>query len=66
MFETLLEPYHEELPDELQKAFGGYMKNLSVEKLSSLVEVMHEFLLLHVARRENWEDEDYRDNTNDK
>jgi len=66
VFETLLEPYQEELPDEFQKAFGDYMKNMSVEKLSSLVEVMHEFLLLHVARRENSEDEDYRDNTNDK
>ena len=66
MFETLLEPFHEELPDELQKEFGGFMKVLSVDKLSSLLEVMHEFLLLHVARRENREDEDFRDTTNDK
>jgi len=66
VFETLLEPYNEEVSDELQKEFGDYIKNLNVEKLSSLLEVMHEFILLHVARRENREEEDYRDTTNDK
>ncbi|XP_052808702.1 E3 ubiquitin-protein ligase rnf213-alpha-like isoform X1 [Mya arenaria] len=63
VFETLLEPYHDKLSEELQKSFGGYMKTLSVDKLSGILEILHEFMLLRIARRENTSDEDYIDNT---
>ncbi|XP_052807608.1 E3 ubiquitin-protein ligase rnf213-alpha-like isoform X3 [Mya arenaria] len=62
VFETLLEPYHDELSEELHKSFGVYMKTLSVDKLSSILEILHEFMLLRIARRENTSDEDYIDN----
>ncbi|WAR07278.1 R213A-like protein [Mya arenaria] len=32
VFETLLEPYHDELSEELHKSFGVYMKSLSLVK----------------------------------
>ncbi|XP_052808603.1 E3 ubiquitin-protein ligase rnf213-alpha-like isoform X2 [Mya arenaria] len=66
VFETLLEPYHDELSDELQKSFGGYMKTLSIDKLSGILEILHEFMLLRIARRENTSDEDYIDNTENR
>ncbi|WAR07286.1 hypothetical protein MAR_017244, partial [Mya arenaria] len=66
VFETLLEPYHDELPEELQKSLGGYMKTLSVDKLSGILEILHEFMLLRIARRENTSDEDYIDNTENR
>ncbi|WAR07210.1 RN213-like protein, partial [Mya arenaria] len=66
VFETLLEPYHDELSEELQKSFGGYMKTLSVDKLSGILEILHEFMLLRIARRENTSDEDYIDNTENR
>ncbi|WAR07202.1 R213A-like protein, partial [Mya arenaria] len=61
VFETLLERYHEELSEELQKSLGGYMKTLSVDKLSGILEILHQFMLLRIARRENTSDEDYID-----
>jgi len=64
VFETLLDAYYEELPDGLQTELDGFMKNLSVEKLADLLEVMHEFILLQVARRDNRDDEDYIDTAN--
>jgi len=66
VFETLLEPFHEELPEELKNEYDHFMTLLSLEKLSGLVEIMHEFLLLHVAKRESQNDENYRDQTNDR
>ncbi|XP_052808691.1 E3 ubiquitin-protein ligase rnf213-alpha-like isoform X2 [Mya arenaria] len=66
VFETLLEQYHEELSEELKKSFGVYMKTLSVDKLSGILEILHEFMLLRIARRENTSDEDYIDNTENR
>ena len=58
-FESLAEEFHEEVSDELQAAYWAYMKKLSVEKLSHLLEVLHEYILLVVAVRQNPSDEDY-------
>ncbi|KAL4233165.1 hypothetical protein ACF0H5_007850 [Mactra antiquata] len=63
IFESVSREYHEEMPLELMTQFKDYMKNLSVEKLSLLVEVLHEFILLKIAVRENHEDEDHTDST---
>ncbi|XP_053396335.1 E3 ubiquitin-protein ligase rnf213-alpha-like isoform X2 [Mercenaria mercenaria] len=65
-FESLLREFHEELPDELLILYRGYMKKLSIDKLSQLVEVLHEYILLVVAVRQNPEDDDYTDTTNNK
>ena len=61
-----MQPFHEELPDEILNEYRGYMKKLSIDKLSQLVEVLHEYILLVVAVRQNPEDEDYMDTTNNK
>jgi len=65
VFETLQQPFHEELTDSLKKEMNDFMK-MSEEDLSSFLEVMHEFILIHVAKRENRNDEDYRDTTNNR
>ncbi|WAR07283.1 hypothetical protein MAR_017241, partial [Mya arenaria] len=66
VFESLLEQYHEELSEELKKSLSGYMKTLSVDKLSGILEILHEFLLIRIARRENASDEDYIDTTENR
>jgi hypothetical protein len=40
------------------------MKKISIEKLFHLLEVLHEYILLVVAVRQNANDEDYIDTTN--
>ncbi|KAH3728592.1 hypothetical protein DPMN_054550 [Dreissena polymorpha] len=51
----------EDLEDDVKEKFKEYMKTLSVDKLSVILEVMHEFLLFNVAIRQNPDDEDYVD-----
>ncbi|XP_060586335.1 E3 ubiquitin-protein ligase rnf213-alpha-like [Ruditapes philippinarum] len=58
-FESLEQEFHQELPDELTNEYWAYMKKLSVEKLTQLLEVLHEYILLVVAVRQNSTDEDY-------
>ena len=59
-----MESFHEELPEELKNEYDHFMTLLNIEKLSGLVEIMHEFLLLHVAKRESQNDANYMDQTN--
>ncbi|XP_060596001.1 E3 ubiquitin-protein ligase rnf213-alpha-like [Ruditapes philippinarum] len=63
-FESVLKEFHEELPEEVMTEYMGYMKKLSIDKLSQLVEILHEYILLVVAVRQNLEDEDFIDTTN--
>jgi SepF-like predicted cell division protein (DUF552 family) len=65
-FESVLKEFHEELPEEIMTEYRGYMKKLSIEKLNQLVEILHEYILLVVAVRQNPEDEDFIDTTNHK
>ncbi|XP_053396339.1 E3 ubiquitin-protein ligase rnf213-alpha-like isoform X2 [Mercenaria mercenaria] len=58
-FESVLQEFHEELPDELLSSYKVYMKKLSIDKLSQLLEILHDFILLEVAVRQNPDDEDY-------
>lgn len=61
VLETLPNGFYEDLPDEVNSSFGEYMQHLSTEKLSNLLELLHEFLLLRVAVHENPDDDDYVD-----
>ncbi|XP_060570019.1 E3 ubiquitin-protein ligase RNF213-like [Ruditapes philippinarum] len=65
-FESVLKEFNEELPEEIMTEYRGYMKKLSIEKLNQLVEILHEYILLVVAVRQNPEDEDFIDTTNHK
>ncbi|XP_053396342.1 E3 ubiquitin-protein ligase rnf213-alpha-like isoform X2 [Mercenaria mercenaria] len=65
-FESVVQEFHEELPDELLTAYRAYMKKLSIEKLTQLLEIMHEYILLVVAVRQNPENEDFIDTSNNK
>ncbi|KAH3728508.1 hypothetical protein DPMN_054465, partial [Dreissena polymorpha] len=58
VFETLQDNMFEDLEDGVKAKFKEYMKTLSVDKLSVILEVMHEFLLFNVAIRQNPDDED--------
>ncbi|XP_052808614.1 E3 ubiquitin-protein ligase rnf213-alpha-like isoform X2 [Mya arenaria] len=66
VFETLMEPYHEELSEELEESLGCYMKDLSVDNLSGILELLHEFMLLRISRQEETNDEDYIDTTENR
>lgn len=66
MFESLQEKFHKTLPEELSLPLEEYTKTLSVEKLSHLLEALHEFMLLHVAKEENTNDEDYYETVENK
>ncbi|XP_052243455.1 E3 ubiquitin-protein ligase RNF213-like [Dreissena polymorpha] len=61
VFETLPNGFYEDLPDVVKSSFGEYMNNLSTEKLSNLLELLHEFLILRVSVQENPDDDDFVD-----
>ncbi|KAH3728216.1 hypothetical protein DPMN_054167 [Dreissena polymorpha] len=61
VIETLPNGFYEDLPNEVKSSFGEYMHHLSTEKLSNLLELLHEFLLLRVAVQENPDDDDFVD-----
>lgn len=58
--------FHEELPAEIETVFEMYVKKLSIENLSQLVEVLHEYIMLVVAVRQSTDDEDYTDTKDNK
>lgn len=61
-----MQEFHDELPNEIKTLFELYMKKLSIEMLSQLVEVLHEYIMLAVAVRQSTEDEDYSDTKDNK
>ncbi|XP_052244237.1 E3 ubiquitin-protein ligase RNF213-like [Dreissena polymorpha] len=61
VFETLQHNMVANLDGDVKKCFNDYLTTLSVDKLSIILDVMHEFLLLNVSIRQNIYDEDYID-----
>ncbi|KAH3727158.1 hypothetical protein DPMN_053084, partial [Dreissena polymorpha] len=59
VFETLPDDMYDNLEKGVETRFKEYMNTLNVEKLSTVLEVIHEFLLLNVAIRQNTDDNDY-------
>ncbi|WAR11572.1 RN213-like protein [Mya arenaria] len=62
-FETISEDFQESLPENCQSDLNTFLKPLSVDKVGVFVEVLHEFILLHVGKRENIDDENYVETT---
>ncbi|XP_052243691.1 E3 ubiquitin-protein ligase rnf213-alpha-like [Dreissena polymorpha] len=61
VFETLQHDMYTDLDAQLEASFLDYINNLTVDKLTNILEAMHEFLLLSVSIRQNDENEDYID-----
>ncbi|XP_053396012.1 E3 ubiquitin-protein ligase rnf213-alpha-like [Mercenaria mercenaria] len=62
-FESVQRMYDIDLTENQLENFNHYMTDLSVDKLGLLVEVLHEFILLKVAVKQNTNDDDYMDIT---
>ncbi|XP_053396017.1 E3 ubiquitin-protein ligase rnf213-alpha-like [Mercenaria mercenaria] len=60
-FESVQHVFDVDLTNDHLENFNHYMKDLSVDKLSLLVEVLHELILLKVAVEQNTDDPDYTD-----
>ncbi|XP_060597666.1 E3 ubiquitin-protein ligase rnf213-alpha-like [Ruditapes philippinarum] len=65
-FENIQSTFDADLSIEEREILEQYLKPLSVEKISSLVECIHEFILLKVAVKQNVDEEDYIDITHNK
>ena len=65
-FENVQYVFDDDLSTEGQEVLNEYLKELSVEKLIYLVEVLHDFILLKVAVKQNVGEEDYIDITQNK
>lgn len=61
VFESVSSDFDENLEEGELSVLTAYTRNLSVEKLTRLIEVLHEFILLKVSEKQNTYDEDYTD-----
>lgn len=61
VFESVSSDFDENLEERELSVLTAYTRNLSVEKLTRLIEVLHEFILLKVSEKQNTYDEDYTD-----
>ncbi|XP_053396355.1 E3 ubiquitin-protein ligase rnf213-alpha-like [Mercenaria mercenaria] len=66
VFESVSQEFHEDLPEEVLTTFHDYTKQLTIDKLTQLVEAMHEFILLVVAVKQNMDDSDAMNTTENK
>ena len=66
MFESVPQEFHEELPEDLLVDLETYFREMSIEKLGMLIEVLHEYIILGVSVKMSQEDEDFEDTTNRK
>ena len=65
MFEGVSENYHEELPETVRDELDVYFREMSIEKLSVFIEVLHEYIILGMTVTESHDDEEFQ-NTADK
>ena len=65
MFEGVSEKYHEELPETVRDELDAYFLEMSIEKLSVFIEVLHEYITLGMTVTESHDDEEFQ-NTADK
>ncbi|XP_052239407.1 E3 ubiquitin-protein ligase rnf213-alpha-like [Dreissena polymorpha] len=61
VFETLPQEFFEDIPIDVKLTYEEYLKKLSIEVLYTLLEILHEFMLLVVGIRQNPDDEDFTD-----
>ena len=66
IFESVGQEFQEHLPEDMEIEFRDFMRTISVDKLSELVAMLHEFILLKVTVKENRDDEDFDDITSSK
>ena len=66
MFESVPLEFHEELSEDLLPDLETYFREMSIEKLGVLIEVLHEYIILGVSVKMSQEDEDFEDTTNRK
>ena len=66
MFESVPEEFLEELPREMRDDLDAYFREMSIEKLGVLIEILHEFIVLVVSVKESQDSDEYEDTTNRK
>ncbi|XP_060599995.1 E3 ubiquitin-protein ligase RNF213-like [Ruditapes philippinarum] len=66
IFESVPPEFHEDISEELLTTFTNYTQSLSIERLTELVEAIHEFILLVVAVKQNMDDSDAMYTTENK
>ncbi|KAH3807136.1 E3 ubiquitin-protein ligase RNF213-like [Dreissena polymorpha] len=64
VFEIFQSDMLEDIDGDLERGFTDYINALSVGELETILEAMHEFLLLSVSIRQNTDDEDFIDTSN--
>ncbi|XP_052239910.1 E3 ubiquitin-protein ligase RNF213-like [Dreissena polymorpha] len=64
VFETFPDNLCQDIPDNAKPTFEEYMKHLSIDKLHTMLEILHELLILVIAVRQNSDDKDYVDTEN--
>ncbi|XP_052216221.1 E3 ubiquitin-protein ligase rnf213-alpha-like isoform X4 [Dreissena polymorpha] len=63
-FNTLRPQHFKKIPADSKAAFTKYLESFSCERLFHIMEILHEFLLLKVAVKENADSEDYVETDN--
>ncbi|XP_060599276.1 uncharacterized protein LOC132752892 [Ruditapes philippinarum] len=61
IFENIESEYHETLPEDIMSICENFAESLSKERLTKLLELLYEFIMLELAKRENKDAEDYFD-----
>lgn len=61
IFENIESEYHATLPEDILMACQSFAEVLTKERLSQFLELLFEFIMLELTKRENKDDEDYFD-----
>ncbi|XP_060590404.1 E3 ubiquitin-protein ligase RNF213-like [Ruditapes philippinarum] len=59
IFENIGSEYYETFPEDIVSVCQSFAKKLSMERLKQFLELLYEFIMLELAKRENKDDEDY-------